>query len=74
MMNVKKTETLQIRITPAMKQKLKFLAKEQNTTIASLVENAIIEYFDKTPTVSDRLTNLEQKVANIEVALKNKEV
>ncbi len=55
-------------MTLAMKDKLKMVAEEKEMSISSVVEDALNQYFDKTPTVSDALKSLEERIQKLEEA------
>ncbi len=45
--NEKKTEQVQIRITPTMKATLREMASNQNRTISNFIDNIILEYIQQ---------------------------
>lgn len=67
-----KTEVIQLRITPALKEKLRLEADAKEISVASVVEDALDLYFGKEPTVTDGLKSLEERVKKLEEASQRK--
>lgn len=57
----KKTELIQFRVTPEMKEKLKTVAEERNTTIAAIIEDSLIQAIQE-PSLEERVRALEDEV------------
>ena len=65
---IKKTESMQIRFTPVMKEALRAEAEEKGITIAMVIEDAIIHYFEDKPFLdgADSAQNLENRIRELE--------
>jgi predicted transcriptional regulator len=58
----RKTELIQFRVTPKMKEKLKSIAEERNTTIAAIIEDSLLRTIEETPSLEQRVHNLEEEL------------
>jgi len=61
-----KTEVLNLRITPELKEKLKSEASEKGTTISDIIEEAVIRYFNETPTVLEAIQKINKRIKVLE--------
>ena len=57
---------IQVRMTPTMKEQLRLAAEENEMSIASVIEEALIQYFNKTPSVEDTLKDHEERIVQLE--------
>lgn len=71
-----KPEVIHLRVTTGMKDKLKSEADEKGDTVVGIIEKALAQYFQETPSVLGSLRKLEEnqraleeRVAEVEKAL-----
>ena len=67
-----KSEFITIRVTPQLKEKLIAEANEKDETVAAIIEEAIEQYFNETPTVLRAIIKLNKRIKALEKKHQNK--
>lgn len=68
-----KSEILQLRVTPELKEQMKVRAKIANISVAVLIEEALIAYFrEKDSICAEEIRLLSEKVSKLEKAMNDR--